>query len=189
MAISIKEKKEYLILVVILAAMILILYFYFILRPQATGLVRVFSKTKASRATLSKVQTDLKSIDELKDTIDAYKTKILYYEKKLPREQELPSLLESLSTIAKSNNVKLISVKPEKTVDDLKSQKDTLYVAIPISIKARCGYHQMARFINSLENSDRFMKIEDISVESDIDTPREHKVELVIYTYILTVKK
>jgi len=60
-----------------------------------------------------------------------------------------------------------------------------VYKEIPIMVTAKAGYHEVGRFIASLENSDRFMKVVDIQIKADRALPRKHDVELLVVTYVL----
>ena len=106
------------------------------------------------------------------------------YEKTLPAEQEIPSLLETLSRMAKSSNIKISALTPVSGSGKGGETTHT-YREIPILISAKSGYHELGQFLSAMENSDRFMKVVDIDIRANNTTPRKHDVELLICTYIL----
>jgi hypothetical protein len=63
----------------------------------------------------------------------------------------------------------------------LKSQQETLtssadgkYYALPVVIKARCGYHMFGRFLNKLENEDLYFIMKDFIIQNDDKDPNTH---------------
>ena len=86
--------------------------------------------------------------------------------------------------MAKSANTKIVGIMPV-TGKEEKAEKNQIYKEIPILISAKSGYHELGRFLNSLENSDRFMKVGDMHIRANPATPKKHDVELLVLTYIL----
>src|SRR3989338_6461538 len=128
--------------------------------------------------------SDISMIEKYKSNIEAYKAKVERYEKTLPAEQEIPSLLETLSRMAKSSNIKISALTPVSGSGKGGETTHT-YREIPILISAKSGYHELGQFLSAMENSDRFMKVVDIDIRANNTTPRKHDVELLICTYIL----
>jgi type IV pilus assembly protein PilO len=185
MAFNIKEKREYMILAVVGGALILYVYFMFLLKPQFTSLISVFREAGQIKRSLVQTMDNVNNMPLMEKKIEKAKEVQPFYEKKLPREEELPTLLGNLSELARENNVKIISIKPIKDEDEPEGG-ESVYMEIPIQVKARCGYHQLGRFINDLESADRFMMIGDINIKSIAKSKTIHDVKLVVYTYILS---
>jgi Tfp pilus assembly protein PilO len=58
------------------------------------------------------------------------------------------------------------------------------YIEIPITINLRCSYHDLGRFINMIENSDRFMKVTDLTINTNPD-PMVHNIRLIVNIFVL----
>ena len=101
----------------------------------------------------------------------------------LPVEQEVPKLLEMLSTMARSSNVKIVGITPLASKQEESPEK--IYQEIPILISAKSGYHELGRFLSDLESSDRFMKVSDIDIKENKSNVKRHDVELLVVTYVL----
>ncbi|MFX0211381.1 MAG: type 4a pilus biogenesis protein PilO, partial [Candidatus Hodarchaeota archaeon] len=110
--------------------------------------------------------------------------KLDYYERSLPSEKEIPAVLEYVSAAAKELNVRITEIRPIGQDKD-KGKAPTIYYKAPILLKAECGYHQLGRFLNKLESADRFMKIDDIKIETNSRTSDIHNVELIVVTYVM----
>lgn len=185
-AIDFKDKKIQTILLVVLAALsVFILYLSFVFFPQVLRVTAIVKKSMQINAELKSARSMISRKDELQKKLDEYKQEVELYEKKLPAEQEIPNLLEDLSSMAKKSNIKIISIVPAPPYfKEQKIKKSSVYQEIPILITANSGYHELGRFLGDLENADRFMKVVDISIKADRPAPQNHAVELVVCTYI-----
>jgi len=177
-------KNQMVVLAALVAILVVMVYINFLLVPQVIRVVGVAVKNSKAKTEIKEVKNEITNIDKYKKGIGAYKDKVEKYEHMLPAEQEIPSLLENLSAMAKSSGVKIVGITPV-AVPENKQKTDQVYQEIPILISARSGYHELGSFLAKLESADRFMKVVDIDVRANRSTPRKHDVELLVLTYIL----
>jgi Tfp pilus assembly protein PilO len=179
-----KDPKKMMILAGLLAAFALFFYFNILLRPQVAGLFSTAAKVNKLKADLKNANADIARIGEMKASIASYAEKMGRYGDILPTEEGIPALLESLADMARASNMKIISIVPAEEKGG-KALKGQAYQAIPITINAKAGYHELGRFMGTLENSGRFMKFADIRVRSIAASPKKHDVELLVLTYVM----
>jgi type IV pilus assembly protein PilO len=185
-----KNPRQTMILIILLSSVLFLFYFSFILKPQVMRVTDVLGRNGRLMAELKTANSNIAKVEQFKKTIEAYRERVDDYEKRLPAEQEIPSLLENLSNMAKSSNVKIIGITPvQKALKEQRGQKGQTYQEIPILITAKSGYHELGYFLSDLENSDRFMKVTDIAIRTNRVTQKKHDVELMISTYILLREK
>lgn len=186
-----KAQPQVLIFAVLISCVLLALLIFFILIPQVNKITDILSKTGKAMSDLKEAQIEVSRIDKYKTDIATFKEKVDLYEKKLPAEQEIPSLLENLSTLAKKSSISIVGITPvaPASAKDQKTQKSSIYQEFPILVSAKSGYHELGSFLSSLENADRFMKVVDIEVSLNKTTPKKHDVDLMVYTYILLKEK
>jgi type IV pilus assembly protein PilO len=181
-----KDERQTQMAVMAGLAVFVAIYLFFILRPQLVSIVCALGNSIKVAGELGSAKTDIANIPKFKKTIEAYRGKIELAEKRLPAEREIPSLLESLSDMARRCNVKIVSITP--VVVPVKAERSSrsrpVYQEIPIAITAKSGYHELGSFISKLENSDRFMMVDDIEIRANKANPRSHDVELIVMTYI-----
>ncbi|MDD5495487.1 MAG: type 4a pilus biogenesis protein PilO [Candidatus Omnitrophica bacterium] len=180
-----KNKKQAMIFFIAAFVIVVILYFYILLLPQIMALTDILGQTGKRVFELKEAQAAVSNIDNLKKAVKVYNEKIDIYEKRLPAENEIPTLLESLSIMARDSNVKIIGITPVTLFGDQKKPRGRIYQEFPIQVSAKAGYHELGCFLGRLENADRFMKVIDININADAATPKKHDVELVVATYIL----
>ena len=182
---ELKNNPKQMMLAVAAAALIaVIVYLNFVLIPQVAGAFGAVMRMNKAQSELNSAQTDAARIATLKKSIVSFEAKVDKYEKMLPAQQEIPSLLESLSDMAKSSGIKIVGIMPVAAKEE-KFGKEQIYKETPILISAKSGYHELGRFLSDLENSDRFMKVDDIQIKVSAAVPKKHDVELLVLTYVL----
>ena len=148
------NKKQAMILTIVLLVMALVLYFNILLRPQIGRLTDLLGNTGKLMSDFKLANSDIANIDIFKKKIGENKEKVELYEKQLPVEHEIPRLLEGLSNLAKTANIKIISITPiPSSTKDTAGKKKVYYKEIPIRISAKSGYHELGIFLNNLEKT------------------------------------
>ena len=160
---------------------VFLVYFNFILRPQVAQVFSLVAKMSKVRAELKSAEVTISEIPKFRKDIGLYEDKVTHYEKMLPAEREIPSFLENLSDMAKSSGVKIIGITPTVTG----GEEGMIYQELPIIINAKSGFHELGRFLTSLEYSERFIKVADIDIKANSSNPKKHDVDLLLLTYIL----
>ena len=191
-SIDLKNPRTQTLLATVLIALIAAAaYIYFVFIPQFVKTFAMSGDIGKTRLELKSARTVIADTDKLKKSLKEHSEKVESYEKKLPAQQEIPTLLEDLSGMAKDSRIKIVGITPAMSYfnDDKSGDKSQIYQEIPILITAKSGYHQLGHFLNSMENADRFMKVVDINIKANGATPKEHDVELIVCTYVLLPQK
>lgn len=186
------KKNEVLALTGLICAVILAGYFLLFLNPMFSKLSDLSRKVFKLQSDLSIAELSVDSMPKMKKEISDLKNKAISYSNKLPKEEELPALLESLSMMARDTDVKITKIAPIKDAEAAKDAKITtrsgVYEEKSILINAQCGYHQLGAFIAQLENAERFMEISDITIENVKTALKRHNVQLIVKTFVLKDK-
>lgn len=184
-AIDLKDKKtQIMILAGLLSILAVIIYVGFILAPQVERVFQAMGRASKISADLKITQDNIANMPKFKANLAVYEEKVDRYEKMLPAKQEIPDLLEILSNMAKSSDVKIIGIMPVIGKEDT-DKKNQIYKEIPILINAKSGYHELGKFMSDMESADRFMKVSDIQIKSNSQSPRKHDVDILVLTYTL----
>ena len=165
-------------------ALIIVFYLLFVFPSGLKVLMRKIGECSLLKAQIVETEKNWKDIDKFRKQVSQVKRKIDFYEKKLPGEKDLPAILEYLSDAARELNVKITEIKPSEQDKD-KSAQVSLYSETAILLKAECSYHQLGRFLNKLENADRFMKISDIEIIANPGTSGIVYAQLTVLTYVM----
>ncbi|UCB56560.1 MAG: type 4a pilus biogenesis protein PilO [Candidatus Omnitrophota bacterium] len=165
----------------------LLMLFYLILLvfPAIRNTFRLLPEASQLKSQITNIEKEWANIDSFNEQIARSDEKLAAYEKSLPGEKEIPAILEYLSDAAKELKVRITEIRPVIEEKD-KAATPSIYYKAPILLKAECGYHQLGRFLNKLENADRFMRIDNIKIEADPEKVGIHNVELIVVTYVMT---
>jgi len=177
------QDKQVLILIGVVGLILCIAYVNFLLKPSIANLKKINPRLIELTENIRRAESEIMRQAAIEDRVKDLKSGIEGYEIVLSSEEELPSLLEELSEKAHESNVKIIGIKPKKIVN-VGSRQKTPYREIPISIKAKCGYHQLGDFIARLEGADRLFVISDIEIAGVLQTPRRHNITLIVSTFL-----
>lgn len=178
-----KNPKQLTMIIAAISAALLFAFAYFLLFPQLGRLGALAGKAGKAKLELRSAKVAIANIDKFKGEIARSSGKIELYEKKLPVEQEMPSLLESLNAMAKRSKMDIISITP--VAGSNTGAQKAAYQEFLIKISVRGGYHELGTFLSDIENADRFMKVVDMDIKANEATPAKHSVELLVATYIL----
>ena len=179
---KLKPEEQILALGAIVGVIILLLFHFIFLKPRIYHLRQLNLRLIMLTRNVQNTAKDAANIDNLRRRLEDLKAKANFYEQKLPREKDIPSLLESLSKVAKDSQVKIVEIQPrDKDIREVGG----MYLEVPIAIKASCGYHQLGRFINELESGPRFIRISDIEIKGNPRDYRKHNVHLLLSMFVL----
>ena len=186
-AFHLSDEQRKLLIIAASAIVLLIVDIMFIVSPLMNKNADLKRQVVVVKAKLIELQKKINLADAAKKRSEELRAELATYEKRFPREEEIPLFLEDLSKVAVASGIDISAIKPV-TKAGLQAPPDAfmnLFHKIPIEISAKAGYHQIGRFINSLEKLERFIEIKDIQISQDTTTPRRHQLKLVISTCIL----
>ncbi len=169
---------------ILISILIIVFYLFLFLRPKIREISLLLPQVSELKAKIAGLEDDWANIEAFEKKVLRLNKKIDYYEKKLPNEKEIPAILEYLSDAARKMNVRITEIQPLEQDKDAASLA-SLYYKVPILLKAECGYHQLGRFLNELENTDRFIKISDLKIVANPLRADIHDVQLIVVTYVM----
>lgn len=109
--------------------------------------------------------------------------------KRLPSESPTSAILEELTKRGKELNIEFISINPKPVTTPMKSPAATSklkYKILPIEIKMKATYRNLAEYLGILENLERsFATISGFQIKKDEKIFPKLNVNLLIYTYIV----
>jgi type IV pilus assembly protein PilO len=119
----------------------------------------IVSESRLARE-LPKIKAAVKELD--------IKLKQLLLE--LPDKREIPSLLSSISSLAKDAGLEVSLFKPRaENIRDF-------YAEVPVSISVEGTFHQVATFFDEVGRLSRIVNITDIAITEPLETKTEKRV-------------
>jgi Tfp pilus assembly protein PilO len=161
--------------------LVIVLDVFFLVLPQIGGIADVNSQIKKMSEDIQKVHTDKERIEQLRKNLKDTHAQLNALSARVRSLQEVPAILSTISNIANQYSVKIDQLVPEKSMQEtLTSDADGKYYALPILIRAHCGYHMFGRFLNDLENEDLYFILKDFIIQNDVKEPATHSFSLTI---------
>lgn len=133
--------------------------FYFLsYSPKTKEIAGLESKKASLTAEVSKVEKAAKEID--KHRADMAETKLMFAEasRLLPQEQEIPSLLTSISDLGQTSGLDFLSFIPKAEI------RQEFYAEIPVDIKVRGPYHNVGVFLDKISGLSRIVTVSNITM-------------------------
>lgn len=154
----------------IIAGFILVLIFgscCFIFKPQMRRSRDYCSRSDSVEKKIFKAKAKIARNPQLLTEIEEIKKTLVRYETKLPREKDIPVLLEELTEIAELAAIEFVSIRPQRasSIKELAGKEgEGVYLRLPIRIEMRCSFHDLERFLFRLEKSKRFVKVIELKI-------------------------
>ncbi|WP_419811903.1 type 4a pilus biogenesis protein PilO [Bacterioplanoides sp.] len=105
--------------------------------------------------------------------LDAYKEQMIEMEqsfgsllKQLPRETEVPGLIDDISSAALGSGLSLNGIDPQAIIST------EFYNELPIEIEVEGGYHEMGSFVSAVASLPRIVTLHDFTIKEGSDNGR-----------------
>lgn len=145
--------------------------FYFaIFAPKQEEIKQLETKKAGLTEEVDKAEKAAGNLQQHKDELAKAEEEFAKIAVKLPREQEIPGLLRSISDQGKRAGLDFISFKPGAEVP-----KD-FYAEIPISIEIKGPYHNIGYFLDQVSKLERIVTVDSIKMGS----PKEEEGEMLL---------
>lgn len=169
--VKLSTSKKVLILTA-LVAVILGLYFYLIYIPKSEVLTQ---KT----AEMGKLETQVRELRIIAANVKRFQAEaaklreeLQFAITQLPTSREIPALLANISNLGKDSGLEFLLFRPAPEVNR------EFYAEIPVEIKVRGGYHDVALFFEKVGKLPRIVNINGVSM----DDPKEAQGKWEIIT-------
>ncbi len=170
---KIDEKNRYFILGGILLLIFLVNYFV-VMTPLLKTLSAINPKIKQFAEDLKNARTEGGKVGQYSSEINKLNEQLKKSSQRVITKEEINWVLGQISRMAHEERIKIDQIMPIKGSETvLLNNKEGKYYSLPIMVNARCGYHDMGRFLNRVEQGDVFLSLSDFSFSgSGEDTGR-----------------
>jgi len=175
-----KQKK---ILIVIFAVFIVYVDTNYIFKAQMAGLKSLTPKITRLEKDLKNLNRDLENMRTAKGKPVLETAKAANGPAKIITESQISGLLQDISSAANKFDVKIIQIRPLRETGKSVIPGDK-FTPILINLDLICDYHNLGKFINSLENAPVFMGVAELKISTRLPDYLKQKVSLVIRTYV-----
>ena len=152
------------IIIVIIAALVGAGYWYFI-KDQIAELERGEARELALRAEFEEKQRRAANLPALEAQLEEMERMFASLLQLLPSTAEIPSLLVDISQTALSVGLEIELFQPRPEANR------TFYAEVPIQLRVRGNYEQLAEFVSGVSEMPRIVTIHDVFIRpGEVDT-------------------
>ena len=168
--VKLSKSKKIFILIVLLGG-ILGIYFYSFYFPQHETL----QKKKAEMEILERQVRELRivaaNMKRFQEEVAKLREELKLAVSQLPTSKEIPSLLASISNLGTESGLEFLLFRPMPEVN-----RD-FYAEIPVEIKVKGNYHQVALFFDKVGKLPRIVNINGVAMENAKETAGSWEIQ------------
>ncbi|MDI6783854.1 MAG: type 4a pilus biogenesis protein PilO [bacterium] len=184
------DEKKWLIVALVFMAIIGYLFYMFVWKDNQQRIAQLNQEIYGNRNGILNPNDDKalqNKYEKYKEIVEGTETqtkiaeltaKISLFEQRLPEKKDMPKLLTFFRQAADDSGTKFVSINA------LASITSEYYIEIPFSVVVKAKYHPLGQYINKTENSERFMRVDDIDIKSTNDETYLHEATMKISTYM-----
>ena len=180
--------KKFKIAILVAALLIpALLFYFFVFDPKTKEQKRLNSQIEKTRADISKAQAAIKRWPEVQKELEEVQAKFEETVVKLPKSQEIPHLLRSISDLGRAVGLEFMSFAPGP------ERPQDFYAEIPINMVLRGPYHSVGAFLDRVAKLERIVTADTIKMGGAKPDAGEilltSNCQLVTYRYTGVPKK
>jgi len=159
--IEILMRQKAIVKVVVLAlilGIIVAVYWQFLYRPVMTEVKTLEPELTTLKQELSAKQAIVAERPKYEAELEQTRHELVLALKQLPDKSEIPSLLETISSLGKSSGLNFILFKPRPEVPK------NFYAEIPVDIKVQGTYRDVVTFFDRVSKMPRIVNMSEISM-------------------------
>ncbi len=157
-----------------------------IARPQIGSIVALNNKTIQLKADIDNLVDNKQRLPKYRANLDDNRRQMKDFEAMVHKEDAIPSVLKTISTLANEYGVKIDQLAPQKSDGIVLVQNtDGKYGSLSIMVRGRAGYHDLGRFLNRLQQEHVFWQVESIDITADDQQMGRHVVKMQIKILVL----
>nr|WP_320050605.1 type 4a pilus biogenesis protein PilO [uncultured Desulfuromonas sp.] len=133
-------------------------YVYFLYLPAKEELAKQQKSNQKVLVELQEKRRIANNLPRFKAEYEKMKKQLDLALNELPNESEIPSLLTSVAGLARDNGLEVLEFKPGK------ENPKGFYAEVPVALKLRGNYHEMALFCEAVSNLARIVNINNLNL-------------------------
>ena len=145
-------------------------FYFLIYQGNAEAIEKLERQVQASNDELKKVRIAARDLPKYQKELEVVQAEFDLTSSLLPKSQEIPNLLRSISDLGKGAGLDFLSFVPGVEVP-----KD-FYAEIPIDIKIKGPYHNLGAFLDAVSKLERIVTVNNIKTEK----PEQDGSEIIL---------
>ena len=135
-------------------------YYQFVYTKKSTKINIQQSNLATLNSELQDLRAIQKKLNEFKSMIKDLEAQLNEAQRQLPKQREIPTLLNDISKFGKESGLEFNTFRPQK------EKKRGFYAEVPVSLVFNGPFHNIAAFIDKIVHYPRIIKITSLSLSS-----------------------
>jgi Tfp pilus assembly protein PilO len=148
-----------------------------VFKEQVLSMYGRITAVRTLAARIHKTGVHVRELPEMKNDLERLAHKKMEIASSLLGAKSEAGLYDLLMLKARESNVAIVSMTPRQ------QRVGGDFAELPLSIEAAGGFNDLGRFIGAIENVNRLMRVEKLSMEKDRDGRLTAAIELLVYRY------
>ncbi len=98
-------------------------------------------------------------------------------------EEQLPEIFKVIAQEAKTAQVRLLGVKTQEEISQV-TPSPTGFLELPVQVDVTAGYHQLGQFLDLLEGSNNFFRVQGLKIQSNPNDVWHHQATVLLDVYL-----
>lgn len=172
------SKVQRILICVGVFAVIFVLFWFLSYWPRWQSIGKLDSEYKRLTADLNRSKKNAQQLESLRKEFESKQRDFNLVMKSLPEKEEISSLLTGISQSGQQAGLDFLLFQPQNEVNK------NFYAEIPVSIRVKGGYHNVAEFFDKVANLSRIVNIRNIQISRDKTGMLITSCEAVTYKFI-----
>lgn len=156
-----------------------LLCYLFLYRPKITKVIKGAGEVAILKDRVEKKTRELNKIREEIERANKEEVNVDYFKRhRIPPEQRTPTFLEMVNDVVNRLGIKTNLVKP------MPEEETPEYIRYPFLVETKSKYEEIAKFVDSLENS-LGLNLDDLNIQNDPKDPLWHRLKFTVSTFEL----
>jgi len=151
-------KTQQIIIFFIILVVVIILFLRLVYAPNKVKIARTMSERDSLQIEVQRTEAARARLPELQAKIARLELEWVKAQQMLPKDKELPSLIQQISNSGTKAGVSFSLFRPGSASD----RKD--YREIPVEINVTCSYHQLGEFLSNIGNLSRIVNVPKVTI-------------------------
>jgi len=166
-----------LVALVAILALLCVGYYFSLWVPMQDDIVKKKSDVERQRIVLQKNQKLARDIPKKKEEYENLQVQLKIALNMLPRQSQIPDLLESVTWAGKDSGLTFTTFKP------VKESTKSIYAEVPVELKVSGSYKQLLSFLKRVGELPRIVNVVDMNIEAPKDDSGDLTVTGKAITY------
>lgn len=151
--------------------------YFLLIKDEISNLERLSAQEISLKKDFETKAFKVANLNEYREQMVEMETRFGSLLKQLPKDTEVPGLIDDISSAALNSGLELQSIDPQ----DMKSTE--FYKELPIKIEVVGDYHEMGAFVSGVASLPRIVTLHDFEIKSSKDAGLNMSILAKTYQY------